>query len=41
MMGDKWLAIVVALLDIAVFLGIMWIVRTGNNSLGDGDDSGI
>ena len=38
MMGDKWFAIVVALLDIAVFLGIMWIVRTGNNSLGEGGE---
>ena len=36
--GDKWFAIVVALLDIAVFLGIMWIVRTGNNSLGEGGE---
>ena len=40
-MEDKLLLIAVILLDIVVFLGIAWVVRIGNNSLGDGDDSGI
>lgn len=40
-MEDKLLLIGVILLDIIVFLGIAWVVRTGNNSLGKGDDDGI
>ena len=40
-MEDIWLTVGVILLDIVVFLGIAWVIRTGNNSLGKGDDDGI